>query len=202
MYMPLKQDSIYELHAHWKTTKGSSYLNLYSKYFVKYCSFTLPKSVVKGIRTLLDFQREDGWKLLQSPFIKYWGATPCPKILMPLVKSYKKFENYHTGLGMFILRELFVKEHHLNAKSSINSIFFLETTEYFAHTQHKFNEPKRHCMKWTQIPLEYFSNWQRQKTFHLASLVHRTLWHSDTALLHYSIHDCKWKSHAMHKPSE
>ena len=36
-------------------------------------------------------------------------------------QDLKKFENYHTGLGMFILRELFVKEHHLNAKSSINS---------------------------------------------------------------------------------
>ena len=63
-------------------------------------------------------------KATPAPLHKILGATPCPKILMPLVKSYKKFENYHTGLGMFILRELFVKEHHLNAKSSINSIFF------------------------------------------------------------------------------
>ena len=26
-------------------------------------------------------------KATSTPFIKYWGATPCPKILMPLVKA-------------------------------------------------------------------------------------------------------------------
>ena len=67
-------------------------------------------------------------KATPAPFVKLLGShTLSPKFLCPWSRL-KKFENYHTELGMLILRELFVKEHHLNAKSSINSPF-LEMTE-------------------------------------------------------------------------
>ena len=103
-----------------RTLISKSLSKIFCKIQKLHNSFTyLPKRVVKakGIRTLLESSlifvtfglllglflfiqllwREGGWKLLQSPFIKYWGATPCLKILMPLVKAYKKFENYHQG---------------------------------------------------------------------------------------------------------
>ena len=101
-------------------------------------------------------------KATPAPLHKILGSHTLSQNSYTSGQGLKKFENYHTGLGMLILRELFVKEHHVNAKSSINSSF-LETTEKFAHTQHKFNKPKRHCMKWTQIPLEYFSNMATSK---------------------------------------
>ena len=68
-------------------------------------------------------------KATPAPLRKILGSHALSQNSYALVKAYKKkFENYHTGLGMFILRELFIKEHHLNAKSSINSSF-LEMVE-------------------------------------------------------------------------
>ena len=39
--------------------------------------------------------------ILQYPFIKYWAPCPTPNSYAP-GEAYKKFENYHTVLGMFI----------------------------------------------------------------------------------------------------
>ena len=54
-------------------------------------------------------------KATPVPFIKYWVATPCLEILMPLVKAYKKIENYLTGLRMFI--------HHTSLVNNLRTLF-------------------------------------------------------------------------------
>ena len=179
MYMPLplqKQDSIYELHAHWKTTKRilipKSLFKIFCKIQKLDNSFTLPKSVVKakGIRTLLDFQRKDGWmKATTVPLHKILGShTLSQNSYAPGQVLQKIWKLPHWV--RYVYTERIVRQGAPSKRQKLNKLnILLETTEYFAHTQHKFNKPKRHCMKWTQIPLEYFSNWQRQKTFHLAS---------------------------------